>query len=173
MPGLVQPGVDVSALLALTGLTGLFVGGDVYDDAVAANALAQLRSLRELEVCDAPQLTDQGLLACAALTRLTRLVVLCCGLSDVMPTYLHARCGAIVMAFIYCACQCIVVSAGGHIYDWLWFSHDCTSSSSLFAVFAFFLHQHLLPAAAAAAADDSSLHWGCHSLMHMIFMEQR
>jgi hypothetical protein len=88
MPGLVHPGVDVSALLALTALTGLFVGGDVYDYAVAANVLAQLRSLKELCVCDAPEFTDQGLLACAALTRLTHLCVLCCGLSEVMPTYL-------------------------------------------------------------------------------------
>jgi hypothetical protein len=63
----------------------------VYDDDVAASVLAELHSLRELSVCDAPQLTDQGLLACAALTRLTKLCVLCCGLSDVMPTYLHGR----------------------------------------------------------------------------------
>jgi hypothetical protein len=81
----------VSAVLALTSLTGLFVGGAVYEDAVAASVLAELHSLRQLEVCDAPQLTDQGLLACAALTGLTRLCVLCCGLSGAMPTYLEGN----------------------------------------------------------------------------------
>jgi hypothetical protein len=91
MPGLVEPGVDVSALLRLTAVTGLYIGGEVYDDDVAVSVLAEMGSLRELAVCDAPQLTDQGLLALTALTNLRQLCVLCCGLSNAMPTYLNGR----------------------------------------------------------------------------------
>jgi hypothetical protein len=82
MPEVVQPGVDVSALLGLTALTGLFIGGEVYDDDVANSVLAEMSSLRELALCLAPQLTDQGLLGLAALTGLTvrQLEAACAGL---------------------------------------------------------------------------------------------
>jgi hypothetical protein len=88
LPGLVQAGVDVSAVLRLTALTGLFVGGAVWDDAVPVSVLAGMSGLQQLELCDAPEFTDQGLLGLVDLTRLTKLGVLCCGLSDAMPTYL-------------------------------------------------------------------------------------
>jgi hypothetical protein len=91
MPGLVQAGVDVSGLLQLTALTGLFVGGAVWDDAVVESVLAGMTGLRQLELCDAPGLTDEGLLALAALTNLTQLRVLHCGLSDAMPRYADGR----------------------------------------------------------------------------------
>jgi hypothetical protein len=91
LPCLVQTGVDVSAVLRLTALTGLFVGGAVWDDAVAVSVLAGMSGLQQLELCDAPEFTDQGLLGLVDLTRLTKLGVLCCGLSDAMPTYLDGR----------------------------------------------------------------------------------
>jgi hypothetical protein len=81
LPGLVQPGVDVSALLQLTALTGLLVGGDVWNDNVSVSVLAGMTGLRQLELCDAPGLSDQGLLALAALTNLTELRALHCGLT--------------------------------------------------------------------------------------------
>jgi mannose/fructose/N-acetylgalactosamine-specific phosphotransferase system component IIC len=84
MPGLVQAGVDVGGLLQLTALTGLFVGGAVWDDAVVESVLAGMTGLRQLEMCDAPDFTDQGLLALAALTNLTQLRVLHCGLSTAL-----------------------------------------------------------------------------------------
>jgi hypothetical protein len=87
LPGLVQDGVDVSALLRLTALTGLFVGGDVWDDAVALGVLAGMSGLRELQLCDAPGFTDQALLALSALTGLTRLGTLHCGLSAALLTH--------------------------------------------------------------------------------------
>jgi hypothetical protein len=91
MPGLVQAGVDVSALLRLTALTGLFVGGEVWDDNVAVSVLAGMSGLQELQLCDAPDFTDQGLLALVDLTRLTKLGVLSCALSEALPTFLDGR----------------------------------------------------------------------------------
>jgi hypothetical protein len=91
MPGMVQTGVDVSLLLRLTALTGLFVGGEVWDDDVAVSVLAGMSGLQELQLCDAPDFTDQGLLALAALTSLTKLGVLSCGISQALPTFLHGR----------------------------------------------------------------------------------
>jgi hypothetical protein len=91
LPGLVQAGVDVSGLLQLTALTGLFVGGAVWDDAVVEGVLVGMTGLRQLELCDAPGLTDEGLLALAALTNLTQLCMLHCGLSDGMPRYVDGR----------------------------------------------------------------------------------
>jgi hypothetical protein len=85
LPGLVQAGVDVSALLRLTALTGLFVGGEVWNDAVCVSVLAGICGL---QLCDAPDFTDQGLLALSALTGLTKLGVLSCGLSAALPTFL-------------------------------------------------------------------------------------
>jgi hypothetical protein len=73
MPGLVEPGVDVSALLRLTALTALYIGGEVIDDYVAVSVLADMSSLRVSAVCDASQLTYQGLLALTALTSLRQL----------------------------------------------------------------------------------------------------
>jgi hypothetical protein len=86
LPGLVQVGVDVSALLRLTALTGLFVGGAVWDDDVAVAVLAEMSGLRELQLCDAPGFTDAGLLALSALTGLTKLGTLHCGLSTALLT---------------------------------------------------------------------------------------
>ncbi|WIA40297.1 hypothetical protein OEZ86_013668 [Tetradesmus obliquus] len=78
-------------LLFLIALTALYVGGEVWDDAVAVSVLAELKSLQEMGVCDAPQLTDQGLLAFAALTGLTKLCLLSCGLGEAMPRYLNGK----------------------------------------------------------------------------------
>jgi hypothetical protein len=89
LPGLVRAGVDVSALLRLTALTGLFVGGDVWDDAVAVAVVAEMHGLQQLELRDAPRLTDQGLLALSALTNLTQLRMLHCGLSEALPSFHH------------------------------------------------------------------------------------
>jgi hypothetical protein len=89
MPGLVQAGVDVSALLQLTALTGLFIGGAVWNNEVAVSVLAGMTRLQELQLCDAPGFTDEGLLALSALTCLTKLAVLSCKLSSTLPTFLN------------------------------------------------------------------------------------
>jgi hypothetical protein len=91
MPGLVQAGVDVSPLLRLTALTGLFVGGEVWCDDVAVSVLAGMTGLQELQLCDAPGFTDNGLLALSALTGLTKLGVLSCQLSTALPTFFNGR----------------------------------------------------------------------------------
>jgi hypothetical protein len=87
----VQAGVDVSALLRLTVLTRLFVGGAVWDDDVAVGVLAEMSGLRELHLCEAPNFTDKGLLALSALTGLTKLGVLSCRLSTELPTFLNGK----------------------------------------------------------------------------------
>jgi hypothetical protein len=78
-------------LLRLTALTGLFVGGEVWDTEVALSVLAGMSGLRELQLCDAPDFTDEGLLALSALTGLTKLGVLSCGLSSALSTFLDGR----------------------------------------------------------------------------------
>jgi hypothetical protein len=80
VPHMVQLGVDVSAVQALTALTGLFIGGVVWDDDAAVGVLAGMSWLRQLELYGSPQLTDNGLLALAALTGLTKLCMVNCGL---------------------------------------------------------------------------------------------
>jgi hypothetical protein len=90
MPGLVQAGVDVSALLRLT---GLFVGGEVWDDGLAVSVLAGMSGLQQLQLCDAPDFTDQGLLALAALTGLTKLRLMNCGLSAALVWPAHENKG--------------------------------------------------------------------------------
>jgi hypothetical protein len=91
MPGLVRAGVDVSALLRLTALTGLFVGGEVWADAIVSGVVAGMSGLQELQLCDAPDFTDEGLLALSALTGLTTLGVLSCQLSTDLPTFLDGH----------------------------------------------------------------------------------
>jgi hypothetical protein len=84
IPGLVQPGVDMSPLKALTALTGLGVGGVAVDDNAASMVLAQLTGLHSLGLYYAPHITDQGLLALSALRRLTELWVWDCGASEAL-----------------------------------------------------------------------------------------
>jgi hypothetical protein len=79
--GLVQPGVDMGSLTALTALTGLCIGGDAIDDGVASSVLTQLRGLQSLEVYFSYHLTDAGLLALTTLTQLTMLHTAGCGTS--------------------------------------------------------------------------------------------
>jgi hypothetical protein len=67
IPGMVQPGVDMSPLLRLTALTELFVGGEVVTDGVASRVLAQMTRLKELMLFCVPELTEQGKAALAAL----------------------------------------------------------------------------------------------------------
>jgi hypothetical protein len=78
VPGLVQPGVDMGPLTALTALTDLFVGGEVVDDGVASSVLAKMTGLEGLRIYHAPQLTDEGLLALSSLKQLEQLAAWNC-----------------------------------------------------------------------------------------------
>jgi hypothetical protein len=85
IPGLVQPGVDMSPLLGLGRLQDLYVGGVAIDDEVAGSVFARMGGLRRLEVAAAPQLTDDGVLALAGNKGLRELLLVRCGLGGSMP----------------------------------------------------------------------------------------
>jgi hypothetical protein len=81
IPGMTPEGVDIRPLTALTALTGLLVSGEaVRDDAISA-ALAPLTRLQQLQIYQAPDMTDQGLLALSALRQLSKLAAWECGIS--------------------------------------------------------------------------------------------
>ena len=75
LTGAVGPGVDLSPLEKLTGLTELQLGGLVVDDAVCEGLLARLTQLRRLDLTQCPRLSDGGLVCLTALTALTSLQV--------------------------------------------------------------------------------------------------
>jgi hypothetical protein len=84
--GVVQDEADLRSLSQLTALTQLCIGGDAIDSGMASNALAQLTGLKTLEVYASPGLNDLGLLELTALTSLTRLVAVYCGISEGLST---------------------------------------------------------------------------------------
>ncbi|KAF8062024.1 PAT11 [Scenedesmus sp. PABB004] len=63
------------ALLQLSALTLLVLGGESVDDGVARSVLARLTGLRELSVLASEQLSPRGIVRLTALTALTRLHV--------------------------------------------------------------------------------------------------
>jgi hypothetical protein len=85
IPGLVQPGVDMSPLLGLWRLRELYVGGVAINDDVAGSVLAHMVGLRRLEVAGALRLTDAGVLALAGNKGLRELLLVACGLGTSMP----------------------------------------------------------------------------------------
>jgi hypothetical protein len=82
IPGMVEEGMDLSPLTALTALTGLIVGGDAVGDGAIIGAVVPLTRLRGLQIYHAPFMTDQGLLALSALRRLKELGAWDCGISE-------------------------------------------------------------------------------------------
>jgi alkylhydroperoxidase family enzyme len=82
IPGLVQPGVDISPLTALTALQELIIGGAAVDNDAAVEVLARLTGLDRLQIYHAPLLSDQGLLALTALRRLVLLIAWDCSFSE-------------------------------------------------------------------------------------------
>jgi hypothetical protein len=98
IPGMTPDGVDISPLTALTALTGLCVAGEaVRDDAISA-ALAPLTRLQQLQIYQAPHMTDQGLHALAAFRQLTYLGACECGISKALWDEDFAR-------SVFCASQ--------------------------------------------------------------------
>jgi hypothetical protein len=104
IPGLVQPGVDMSPLLQLWQLRELYVGGAAIDDEVAGSVLAHMVGLRRLEVAGAPHLTDAGVLSLAGNKGLRQLLLVRCGLGGSMPI---TWCGGTGFA------RCFLVAAAG------------------------------------------------------------
>jgi hypothetical protein len=104
VPGLVQPGVDMSPLTALTALTELLVGGEAVDDGVASSVLAKMTGLERLRIYHAPQLADEGLLALSSLRCLQQLAAWKCGFSRMVSDEDHP--GSLDMEY--------TASAGAH-----------------------------------------------------------
>jgi hypothetical protein len=84
VPGMVQVEEHLDPLTALTALTGLFVGGEAVSDDAISSALAPLTGLQRLQIYQAPDMTDQGLLALSALRQLTTLGASNCGISEAL-----------------------------------------------------------------------------------------
>jgi hypothetical protein len=86
IPGVVQPGVDMSPLLQLTGLTKLGLAGEAVNDNMSHNVLRRLAGLQHLDLSYAEGLTDVGLLALTSRRQLTQLQTQCCGIAA-QPLY--------------------------------------------------------------------------------------
>jgi hypothetical protein len=84
IPGMVDEDEDVTPLAALTALTALFISGEAFTDGVISEVLAPLTQLQRLQIYNAPNMTDQGLLALSALRQLTVLGAWDCGISEAL-----------------------------------------------------------------------------------------
>lgn len=111
IPGLLQPGVDMTPLTSLTALTWLSVGGAAVDDGAASAALAGLTRLRRLYIYAAPQLTDWGLLKLTALRQLTDLKVWSSGVSEEVLADVYGTNMLDLPSPVSCSSVCVALRA--------------------------------------------------------------
>jgi hypothetical protein len=84
LPGCLINEVQLAPLLQLTALTMLLLAGNEIDDDCAAQQLTLLTDLKDLEVLLSSELTDVGVAHLTVLTKLRRLAVCDCDISEGM-----------------------------------------------------------------------------------------